>query len=48
MHIIKLARLGTRSDDPEADESGNAWMHFRAPDGFIYEFTQDPGGSRPV
>jgi catechol 2,3-dioxygenase-like lactoylglutathione lyase family enzyme len=32
----------------EKDESGNAWVHFRAPDGNIYEFTQDPGVSRPV
>jgi catechol 2,3-dioxygenase-like lactoylglutathione lyase family enzyme len=31
----------------EEDESGNAWVHFRAPDGNIYEFTQDPGVSRP-
>ena len=30
------------------DESGNAWMHFRAPDGNIYEVTQDPGVSRPA
>jgi catechol 2,3-dioxygenase-like lactoylglutathione lyase family enzyme len=29
------------------DASGNAWVHFRAPDGNIYEFTQDPGVSRP-
>ena len=29
------------------DDSGNAWVHFRAPDGNIYEFTQDPGISRP-
>jgi catechol 2,3-dioxygenase-like lactoylglutathione lyase family enzyme len=29
------------------DESGNAWVHFRAPDGNIYEFTQDPDVSRP-
>jgi catechol 2,3-dioxygenase-like lactoylglutathione lyase family enzyme len=29
------------------DESGNGWVHFRAPDGNIYEFTQDPGVSRP-
>ena len=33
--------------EPEGDESGNAWVHFRAPDGDIYEFTQDPGVSRP-
>lgn len=33
--------------DPELDGSGNAWVHFRAPDGNIYEFTQDPGVSRP-
>ena len=25
------------------DDSGNAWVHFRAPDGNIYEFTKDPG-----
>jgi catechol 2,3-dioxygenase-like lactoylglutathione lyase family enzyme len=31
----------------EQDESGNARVHFRAPDGNIYEFTQDPGVSRP-
>jgi catechol 2,3-dioxygenase-like lactoylglutathione lyase family enzyme len=33
--------------EPEGDDSGNAWAHFRAPDGNIYEFTQDPGVSRP-
>jgi catechol 2,3-dioxygenase-like lactoylglutathione lyase family enzyme len=33
--------------DPQTDDSGNAWVHFRAPDGNIYEFTQDPGVSRP-
>ena len=32
----------------EVDESGNAWVHFRAPDGNIYEFTQDPGVTRPA
>jgi catechol 2,3-dioxygenase-like lactoylglutathione lyase family enzyme len=34
--------------EPELDRSGNAWVHFRAPDGHIYEFTQDPGVSRPA
>jgi catechol 2,3-dioxygenase-like lactoylglutathione lyase family enzyme len=29
------------------DDSGNTWVHFRAPDGNIYEFTQDPGVARP-
>jgi catechol 2,3-dioxygenase-like lactoylglutathione lyase family enzyme len=29
------------------DDSGNAWVHFRAPDGNIYECTQDPGVARP-
>ena len=29
------------------DDGGNAWVHFRAPDGNIYEFTQDPGVARP-
>ena len=33
--------------EPAVDDSGNAWVHFRAPDGNIYEFTQDPGVSRP-
>ena len=33
--------------EPGVDDSGNAWVHFRAPDGNIYEFTQDPGVSRP-
>lgn len=33
--------------ESEVDGSGNAWVHFRAPDGNIYEFTQDPGVSRP-
>jgi catechol 2,3-dioxygenase-like lactoylglutathione lyase family enzyme len=29
------------------DQSGNAWVHFRAPDGRLYELTQDPGVGRP-
>jgi catechol 2,3-dioxygenase-like lactoylglutathione lyase family enzyme len=29
------------------DDSGNAWVHFRAPDGNLYELTQDPGVARP-
>jgi catechol 2,3-dioxygenase-like lactoylglutathione lyase family enzyme len=33
--------------EPVVDPSGNAWVHFRAPDGNVYEFTQDPGVSRP-
>jgi catechol 2,3-dioxygenase-like lactoylglutathione lyase family enzyme len=33
--------------EPVVDDRGNAWVHFRAPDGNIYEFTQDPGVSRP-
>ena len=33
--------------ESELDDSGNAWVHFRAPDGNLYEFTQDPGVSRP-
>jgi catechol 2,3-dioxygenase-like lactoylglutathione lyase family enzyme len=33
--------------ESETDDSGNAWVHFRAPDGNIYEFTQDPGVARP-
>ena len=34
--------------ESDVDESGNAWVHFRAPDGNIYEFTQDPGVTRPA
>jgi catechol 2,3-dioxygenase-like lactoylglutathione lyase family enzyme len=33
--------------ESELDDSGNAWVHFRAPDGNLYEFTQDPAVSRP-
>jgi catechol 2,3-dioxygenase-like lactoylglutathione lyase family enzyme len=33
--------------EPQIDDSGNAWVHFRGPDGNVYEFTQDPGVSRP-
>jgi catechol 2,3-dioxygenase-like lactoylglutathione lyase family enzyme len=31
---------------PIDSEDGNAWVHFRAPDGNLYELTQDPGVSR--
>lgn len=33
---------------PVTDEHGNGWVHFRAPDGNVYEFTRDPGVSRPA
>jgi catechol 2,3-dioxygenase-like lactoylglutathione lyase family enzyme len=33
--------------ESEVDDSRNAWVHFRAPDGNVYELTQDPGVSRP-
>ena len=33
--------------EPELDPYGNAWVHFRAPDGNLYELTQDPGVARP-
>lgn len=33
---------------PETAPDGNAWVHFRAPDGNLYEFTQDPGVTRPA
>ena len=32
---------------PVLDDSGNAWVHFRAPDGNVYELTSDPGVTRP-
>jgi len=50
---INAATTELRSADVEIlyesgfDDSGNAWVHFRAPDGNIYELTQDPGVSRP-
>ena len=31
---------------PTAGPNGMAWVHFRAPDGRLYEFTQDPGVAR--
>jgi catechol 2,3-dioxygenase-like lactoylglutathione lyase family enzyme len=34
--------------ESETDHWGNAWVHFRAPDGNIYEFSQDPGVTRPA
>jgi catechol 2,3-dioxygenase-like lactoylglutathione lyase family enzyme len=33
--------------ESEVDDSGNAWAHFRAPDGNLYGFTQNPTVSRP-
>ena len=33
---------------PATDPSGDAWVHFRAPDGNVYELTQDPEVSRPA
>jgi hypothetical protein len=50
---INAASAELRSADVEilyesgVDDSGNAWVHFRAPDGNLYELTQDPGVSRP-
>jgi catechol 2,3-dioxygenase-like lactoylglutathione lyase family enzyme len=43
----ELRARGVEIVHAEKDESGNGWVHFRAPDGNIYEFTQDPGVSRP-
>jgi catechol 2,3-dioxygenase-like lactoylglutathione lyase family enzyme len=34
--------------EPGAEERGMAWVHFRAPDGNIYELTEDAGVSRPA
>jgi catechol 2,3-dioxygenase-like lactoylglutathione lyase family enzyme len=31
---------------PTSAPDGNAWVHFRGPDGRLYEFTQDPGVAR--
>ncbi len=33
---------------PTTDQSGIAWVHFRAPDGNIYELTHDPEVTRPA
>jgi len=30
------------SSNLERAEDGNAWSHFRAPDGFVYELTYTP------
>ena len=44
----ELRRAGTEIlQEPVLDDWGNAWVHFKAPDGHVYEFTQDPGVSRP-
>jgi hypothetical protein len=43
----ELRARGVEIVHAEKDESGNGWVHFCAPDGNIYEFTQDPGVSRP-
>jgi catechol 2,3-dioxygenase-like lactoylglutathione lyase family enzyme len=51
---IQAATAELRSAEVEilfesgVDDSGNAWVHFRAPDGNLYEFTQDPGVSHPT
>ena len=42
----ELRARGVEIVHAEKDESGNRWVHFRAPDGNIYEFTQDPGVSK--
>ena len=45
----ELRAVGTEIvSDPELDGWGNAWVHFRAPDGNVYELTQDPGVGRPA
>jgi catechol 2,3-dioxygenase-like lactoylglutathione lyase family enzyme len=33
---------------PRSTPDGNAWVHFRGPDGNLYELTQAPGVSRPA
>ena len=45
----ELRAAGAEIVHQSGDEaSGNAWVHFRAPDGNLYELTQDPGVSRPA
>jgi catechol 2,3-dioxygenase-like lactoylglutathione lyase family enzyme len=43
---VELRTRGVEILHEEKDSVGNGWVHFRAPDGNIYEFTQDPGVSR--
>ena len=32
---------------PQSSPDGNQWVHFRGPDGNLYELTADPGVNRP-
>lgn len=51
---VQEATVELRSADvevllgPVTDVNGSAWVHFRAPDGNIYELTQDPEVYRPA
>ena len=41
---VEMEAQGIESLGPiERAVDGNAWTHFRAPDGFIYELTYNPG-----
>jgi hypothetical protein len=41
---VEMEAYGIEFIDPiHTEEDGNAWTHFRAPDGFVYSLTYIPG-----
>ena len=47
--IEELREAGTEIVwGPETASDGNAWVHFRGPDGHLYELTKDPQVSRAI
>ncbi|WP_406053166.1 VOC family protein [Kribbella sp. NBC_00889] len=44
---LRAAGVEIVSGPTGSECGGNAWVHFRAPDGNLYEFTQDPGVANP-
>jgi catechol 2,3-dioxygenase-like lactoylglutathione lyase family enzyme len=44
----ELRTAGTEIVHGPITMGDNVWVHFRAPDGNLYEFTQDPGVDRPA
>lgn len=43
---LRAAGIEIVSGPTLSPADGNAWVHFRAPDGNLYELTQDPGVGR--
>lgn len=47
--VKELRKAGTEIVwGPENSTDGNAWVHFRGPDGHLYELTKDPQVSRAL